>query len=77
MDHDLPSGAVPASSPPLSSPVDDLPKVISTKGQKSDQPVRKIICRYGPGCTHLLDPSHREKFWHPRVPKLNGGESFL
>eukprot|EP00981_Chlorochromonas_danica_P002840 scaffold549_cov174-Ochromonas_danica.AAC.24 len=69
MDHDLPSSAVPAS--PLSSPADDLPKVVSAKGQKSDQPIRKIICRYGPGCTHLLDPSHREKFWHPRVPKLN------
>ena len=34
----------------------------------SQAPVRKIICRYGPGCTHLLDPSHKEKFWHPSTP---------
>ena len=33
---------------------------------------RKIICRYGRGCTHKSDPSHRERFWHPPVPELNG-----
>lgn len=32
---------------------------------------RKVICRYGSGCTHILDPNHKEKFWHPAAPKLN------
>lgn len=37
---------------------------------------RKVICRYGPGCTHILDPSHREKFWHPSTPiRENKGDS--
>ena len=31
---------------------------------------RKIICRYGRGCSHINDPSHRERFWHPPVPTL-------
>jgi len=30
------------------------------------------LCRYGCGCTHMMDPVHREKFRHPNVPKLNG-----
>jgi hypothetical protein len=34
--------------------------------------VRRIICRYGRGCTHMSDSSHREKFWHPPVPTLTG-----
>lgn len=29
---------------------------------------RKILCRYGMGCTHVLDPIHAERFWHPPVP---------
>ena len=32
--------------------------------------VRKIVCRYGRGCSHINDPSHRERFWHPPVPTL-------
>lgn len=32
--------------------------------------VRKIICRYGRGCTHMHDTTHREKFWHPAMPAL-------
>lgn len=32
----------------------------------------KVNCRYGSGCTHMLDPAHREKFKHPFAPKLNG-----
>ena len=33
---------------------------------------RKIVCRYGRGCTHKSDPSHNDRFWHPSVPELNG-----
>jgi len=39
-----------------------------TASNHAQAPIRKIICRYGHGCTHLLDPSHKEKFWHPSIP---------
>lgn len=42
---------------------------------KIQQPRNIPICRYGSGCTHLLDPTHREKFRHPNVPILNGKAS--
>lgn len=29
---------------------------------------KKIICRYGRGCTHIYDAIHRERFWHPPCP---------
>jgi hypothetical protein len=32
---------------------------------------RRIVCRYGRGCTHKADPSHRDRFWHPDVPDLS------
>lgn len=32
----------------------------------------KIICRYGRGCTHMHDSSHRERFWHPALSALTG-----
>ena len=35
----------------------------------SQTAVRKIVCRYGRGCTHQ-DPSHKERFWHPPVPEI-------
>ena len=38
----------------------------------NDSTVRKSCCRYGRGCTHLNDPSHREKFWHPYAPQFTG-----
>ena len=34
--------------------------------------VKKIICRYGRGCTHMHDACHRLKFWHPSMPALTG-----
>ena len=37
----------------------------------------RSVCRYGPGCTHMLDPSHKEKFWHPPQPKLDDTEIAL
>lgn len=39
--------------------------------QKSEA-ARKIICRYGRGCTHMHDACHRFKFWHPPMPALTG-----
>jgi len=29
---------------------------------------KKVICRYGRGCTHIYDTLHRERFWHPVCP---------
>ena len=37
-----------------------------------DGKVRKVICRYGRGCTHILDQIHRDRFWHPPAPVING-----
>lgn len=51
--------------------------VSQTRPSKSDSVLRKSMCRYGPGCTHIMDPSHKEKFWHPRVLKLNGKTRFF
>jgi hypothetical protein len=45
------------------------------KPSKPDNKVdnsRKIICRYGRGCTHLNDATHRDQFWHPPVSWING-----
>jgi len=36
-----------------------------------NKPIRKIICRYGRGCTHIYDPVHKDRFWHPPCPILN------
>eukprot|EP01041_Mallomonas_annulata_P007804 gene7804-15968_t len=36
-----------------------------------NKPIRKIICRYGRGCTHIYDPIHKDRFWHPPCPHLN------
>lgn len=47
-------------------------EVAPAKNSKDEPASRKSMCRYGPGCTHIMDPSHREKFWHPRIQKLNG-----
>ena len=40
----------------------------------SSPSIRKIICRYGPGCTHILDQNHKEKFWHPSNPSVKRGD---
>ena len=40
--------------------------------KSSEKQIRKIICRYGRGCTHMHDPIHRERFWHPSAPVLTG-----
>lgn len=39
--------------------------------------MRKSCCRYGSGCTHINDPTHNDKFWHPALPKLNRKYSSL
>ena len=33
---------------------------------------RRVVCRYGRGCTHIQDPIHKERFWHPAPPQLTG-----
>ncbi len=40
-------------------------------------PMPKPACRYGAGCTHIADPSHRFKFWHPIVHELSGKSQFF
>lgn len=50
---------------------DDISKP-SLKPTKEEPIVRKVICRYGCGCTHLMDAAHREKFWHPKINRLDG-----
>jgi len=50
----------------------DWEEALAPKVSISDnKPVRKIICRYGRGCTHIYDPVHKERFWHPTCPALN------
>ncbi len=39
-----------------------------------DPHIRKIVCRYGRGCTHIYDAIHRERFWHPDKPSLSHKE---
>jgi hypothetical protein len=31
---------------------------------------RRIICRYGRGCTHYNDVVHKEQFWHPPIAQV-------
>eukprot|EP00638_Chattonella_subsalsa_P010550 CAMPEP_0117787184 /NCGR_PEP_ID=MMETSP0948-20121206/6252_1 /TAXON_ID=44440 /ORGANISM="Chattonella subsalsa, Strain CCMP2191" /LENGTH=405 /DNA_ID=CAMNT_0005616281 /DNA_START=171 /DNA_END=1385 /DNA_ORIENTATION=- len=40
------------------TPNDPLPK-------ESFQREKKVACRYGRGCTHISDPVHQNRFWHP------------
>lgn len=44
----------------------------SPSGIGSQAVSRKSPCRYGRGCTHILDPTHLEKFRHPAKQELNG-----
>jgi hypothetical protein len=45
---------------------------------RSDQKnVRKMICRYGRGCTHLTDSLHSEQFWHPPFSHCYGKQVFI
>lgn len=57
---------------PKSPSSDDLIGMPTSKTGKTEQGNRKVICRYGCGCTHLSDTLHREKFWHPKVQQLRG-----
>jgi hypothetical protein len=38
--------------------------------EKGSSNSRRIICRYGRGCTHILDAVHKERFWHPPIQQL-------
>ena len=52
------------------------PSYISPSRVDSKPTSSKIICRYGRGCTHMQDPIHRDRFWHPSVPQLTGTSLF-
>lgn len=47
------------------------------QGEEEEQVDKMLICRYGRGCTHIHDVVHREKFWHPVVPRLSGTRLFF
>jgi hypothetical protein len=75
--------SAPISSSEENDPEDGLPnslappeesaKSLSQKKQKSSSPKqRQFVCRYGNGCTHILEKEHRAQFWHPPVPTLDG-----
>lgn len=64
---EIDTGAVQRVSPSQ----DELLKPY-VKISKEEPAMRRVICRYGPGCTHIMDAIHREKFFHARVQKLNG-----
>lgn len=58
---------------------DDIPREKAANGSP-DKPTapdlksslsRKLVCRYGRGCTHMSDPVHRERFRHPPTPILS------
>lgn len=46
---------------------DALALNITSEANKS---ARRVVCRYGRGCTHIQDPIHKERFWHPTAPIL-------
>ena len=57
------------------------PQLVGTSSSSSPNKIHKSkkegfriksVCRYGPGCTHIADYNHREKFWHPSVQELTG-----
>ena len=31
---------------------------------------RRLVCRYGRGCTHSNDLVHKEQYWHPPLKDL-------
>lgn len=50
---------------------DDVESENNGSFAQNDIVIRRSRCRYGSGCTHIFDPSHRDRFWHPSAPKLN------
>ena len=42
--------------------------------KRSKKTTKRILCRYGIGCTHVNDPHHRDKFFHPALPQLSKEE---
>lgn len=45
------------------------PDTLDTRTISDSSPSHpQVLCRYGMGCTHVTDPVHRERFWHPPVP---------
>lgn len=52
--------------------VADIDNDVYNNTNEDSPKLRKIMCRYGRGCTHIYDPVHREKFWHAKSIKLSG-----
>jgi hypothetical protein len=48
--------------------------LVSPREKKTKKSSRRILCRYGIGCTHSNDPHHRDKFFHPALPTLTKDE---
>jgi len=42
-----------------------------SKSKRITNEIKKTLCRYGHGCTHINDPLHQERFTHPSLPILN------
>jgi len=53
-----------STPPPLSSSSREAPSPSPRKGKRSNQH-KRVLCRYGIGCTHIHDVYHQEKFYHP------------
>ena len=54
----------------VGSEVDGAVALVDTIPAQQQQYLRKIICRYGRGCTHH-DVAHKERFWHPSQPDIS------
>ena len=44
---------------------------VNKNDNSSSSSFRKIICRYGRGCTHYNDAVHKEQFWHPSIAQID------
>ena len=66
-----PNDGLPPSLAPPEEATDA--KSLTPKKQKATSPKqRQFVCRYGNGCTHILEKEHRLQFWHQYVPSLDG-----
>ncbi len=65
-------GDVAESDTALSPTVMQSQQNVHSEVEDESIPIPKPACRYGAGCTHSADPSHRFKFWHPIVHELSG-----
>lgn len=55
----------------LKSAVDDSYYNVACPSSRQSVKHRKMFCRYGRGCTHISDPLHNDRFWHPPIPRID------